>query len=139
MITTNKFGCIDITDDWVKWQQWLSSAKSFRYIPKSRGKAYTIRFEQGTKGKAAYWYAYRKETGKLAKCYAGINEGLTVDNLEALSSKLTEKLQSLVTEKLPAAPSALVTETPSVTNAEIEKLQIQIQELQRQLQIALGK
>lgn len=126
-LPTIKFGCIDITDDWKKWQQWLFSAKSFRYIPKSKGKAYTVRKEQGTKGKAAYWYAYRKEAGKLAKCYAGMNEGLTVENLEAISSKLTDKLQSIVTD------------TSSVTNSEVEKLQIQIQELHRELQIALGK
>lgn len=127
MITTNKFGCIDITDDWKKWQQWLDTAKSFRYIPKKSEKAFTVRKEQGSKGKASYWYGYRKQGGKLAKFYIGTEQDLTVSHLEEIARRLTEKLQTIVTEKVP------------VTNSEVEKLQREIEEWKRQLQIALGK
>ncbi|MCG6137629.1 MAG: hypothetical protein MET45_23840 [Nostoc sp. LLA-1] len=131
MITTNKFGCIDITDDWEKWQRWLNTAKSFRYLPKKDEKAFTARKEQGSKGKASYWYGYRKQGGKLAKCYIGTEQDLTVSHLEASACRLTEKLQTLVKEK--------VTQKVPVTNDEVEKLQREVEELHKQLQIALGK
>ncbi|MHC5720421.1 MAG: hypothetical protein ACYTX0_52445, partial [Nostoc sp.] len=59
--------------------------------------AYTVRKEKSTKGDAFYWYAYRKSGGKLAKCYVGLDHDLTVDNLEAIAQKLSDKLQRKVT------------------------------------------
>ncbi|MHC5825567.1 MAG: hypothetical protein ACYT04_59380, partial [Nostoc sp.] len=131
-------GTLDLCNDWERWLLWLGSAESFRYVPKSSEPAYTVRREKATKGDAFYWYAYRKSGGKLAKCYVGLDHDLTVDNLEAIAQKLTDKLQRKVTEKVPVTTS-LVTEKIPVTNESAKQLQIQIEELQRQLSVTLGK
>ncbi|MEH2421493.1 MAG: hypothetical protein V7K48_11385 [Nostoc sp.] len=137
IIETSK-GTLDLCNDWERWLSWLGNAESFRYVPKSTEPAYTVRKEKSTKGDAFYWYAYRKSSGKLAKCYVGLDHDLTVDNLEAIAQKLTDKLQRKVTEKIPVTTS-VVTDKMSVTNESAKQLQMQIEELQRQLSVTLGK
>ncbi|BBD63454.1 hypothetical protein NIES2109_63040 (plasmid) [Nostoc sp. HK-01] len=137
---------IELEADWDDWQDWLMNAESFRYCPMSSEPAYTMRKEQGTKGQGSYWYAYRKQSGNLAKCYVGLDEGLTIENLEAVAKQLTEKLKRKVTKSV-SVTNSLVTDRGAVTkDDEIEKLQKenkklhrQVKQLQRQLQIALGK
>ncbi|WP_156481541.1 hypothetical protein [Anabaena sp. 4-3] len=146
---------IRLVEDWESWQEWLERNNSFRYCPMWGEPAYTVRKEQGTKGKASYWYAYRKESGKLAKVYVGLSEALTVQNLEAIALQLTQKLQIKVTDKLPVTKTQVtdmatenqyvtkgkVTEREelSVTKDEVEKLQREIERLQNELQISVGK
>lgn len=137
IIETSK-GMLDLCNDWERWLSWLGNAESFRYVPKSSEPAYTVRKEKSTKGDAFYWYAYRKSSGKLAKCYVGLDHDLTVDNLEAIAQKLTLKLQRKVTEKVPVT-TEVVTDMPSVTKESVKQLQMQIEELQRQLSVTLGK
>jgi IS1 family transposase len=141
IIETSK-GTLDLCNDWERWLSWLKNAESFRYVPKSSEPAYTVRKEKSTKGDAFYWYAYRKSSGKLAKCYVGLDHDLTVDNLEAIAQKLTSKLQRKVTEKVTdniSVTNEVVTDILSVTNQSAKQLQIQIEELQRQLSVTLGK
>jgi hypothetical protein len=137
-IIETSFVTLDLCNDWERWLSWLGNAESFRYVPKSTEPAYTVRKEKSTKGDAFYWYAYRKSSGKLAKCYVGLDHDLTVDNLEAIAQKLTDKLQRKVTEKVPVT-TEVVTDTISVTNESAKQLQMQIEELQRQLSVTLGK
>lgn len=131
-------GTLDLCNDWERWLLWLGSAESFRYVPKSSEPAYTVRKEKATKGDAFYWYAYRKSGGKLAKCYVGLDHDLTVNNLEAIAQKLTDKLQRKVTDKVPIT-TEVVTDIVSVTKESAKQLQMQIEELQRQLSVTLGK
>jgi len=140
IIETSK-GTLDLCNDWERWLSWLGNAESFRYVPKSSEPAYTVRKEKSTKGDAFYWYAYRKSGGKLAKCYAGLDHDLTVNNLEAIAQKLTDKLQRKVTEKVTdtSVTTSVTTNNLPVTNQRIKQLQIQIEELQRQLSVTLGK
>lgn len=137
-IIETSFVTLDLCNDWERWLSWLGNAESFRYVPKSSEPAYTVRKEKSTKGDAFYWYAYRKSGGKLAKCYVGLDHDLTVDNLEAIAQKLTDKLQRKVTEEIPVT-TEVVTDIMSVTNESAKQLQMQIEELQRQLSVTLGK
>ena len=112
-----------------QWWQWLESMSSFRYIPANETTPFTVRNEKGNKGQQSYWYAYRKDSGKLKKRYIGRAGDLSVAKLEQVGLELgkTAKKKPKVTDK------------KYVTNQEIEKLQIQVEELQRQVEIERQK
>lgn len=113
------------SDDWFNW---LASATSFRYSPKSPNAPFTVRRE------GQYWYGYRKQLGKLHKRYLGKAEELTFDKLEQASGLLNtipEKREKVVKEK-PVTKGY-------VTQEQLQQLQAQVAELRSQLSAALGK
>jgi hypothetical protein len=54
---------------------------------------FTARRELRNGGKDAYWYAYRKEAGKLVKQYLGKTTELTVARLESVAENLKTRLR----------------------------------------------
>jgi LuxR family maltose regulon positive regulatory protein len=67
------------------WFAWLTSASTFYY--EGPGGAFTARHETRQRG-GAYWFAYRKEGGRLHNCYLGKAEALTVDKLAEAALRL---------------------------------------------------
>ena len=99
---------IDLNCEWDKWLQWLQETKSFRYVPESSHPGFTLRCEKDNKGYQSYWYAYRKESGKLRRCYVGKSQDLNPKKLEAIAVKLSSKPKGKRTK--------IVTEKDSLTN-----------------------
>ena len=74
------------------WWQWLdaSSTSSFRF--EEAGARFTARREQ--KGGGLYWYAYRKQQGRLHKTYLGRSEELTAERLARAAHTLDQTYQA---------------------------------------------
>ncbi len=66
------------------WYAWLSSTKKFTY--KDGNGKFAAQCE--TRRKKAYWYAYRRRSGKVVKAYLGKNEDLTAERLRQASLSL---------------------------------------------------
>ncbi len=105
-----------------QWFEWLESASSFRYVPKCGELPYTVRKET-TRGNA-YWYGYRKRSGKLHKRYIGKSKDLTESKLEEVASLLSTPSESRQKQ---------VTQKSFVTKAELSQLRLDVSELQRSL------
>ncbi len=109
-----------------EWLEWLHSNDSFRYCPSSPHSPFTVRKEKSSRGKADYWYGYRKVSGKLHKRYIGKTGDLSSKRLEEIAEELN----------IPATPRSKpqFTEQPDVTDTEeTTRLHIQVEELQNQL------
>ncbi|HEY3289543.1 MAG TPA: LuxR C-terminal-related transcriptional regulator [Anaerolineae bacterium] len=75
--------CIPVGSD--DWMGWLASNKAFCY--NDRNGHFTARCE--TRRGKPYWYAYRRQNGKLAKVYLGKSEELTPDRLKEANMVLS--------------------------------------------------
>lgn len=69
------------------WYEWLSKAKKFSF--KSPNGCFVAQCE--TRRNKTYWYAYRRQAGKLHKVYLGKTEELTPERLEQASLSLTRQ------------------------------------------------
>jgi LuxR family transcriptional regulator, maltose regulon positive regulatory protein len=74
------------------WIAWLDGISSFSFQSRSGGSC-TIRKETGKRG-GAYWYAYRRVQGHIAKRYLGRGEDLTPAALTAVADALNEGSQA---------------------------------------------
>jgi hypothetical protein len=120
----NSTNIIEINKQWHKWQKWLETAQSFRYVPNNNEPPYTARQEKGSKGQASYWYGYRKVGGVLRKCYIGRGEDLSLSKLDEIAYQLSNP-----------APQNKVTQRKSVTKPEsVEKLTAEVVSLRSELQ-----
>lgn len=71
--------------------KWLKTPenRSFRFVCGFAGEqSFTARKETSKKGKADYWYGYRKVDGKLHKRYIGKAEDITRSRLEEIANAL---------------------------------------------------
>jgi hypothetical protein len=132
----NSTNIIEINKQWEKWQRWLLTAQSFRYVPNNNEPPYTARKEKGTKGQASYWYGYRKQGGVLTKRYIGRCEDLSVTRLEEIATTLSNP-----TPKKQVTGKKSVTKTSDVEKlkTELAQLQNELQKKEEQLTQALGK
>lgn len=95
------------------WQRWLDDARTTTFRVVHRWGAFTARKEQ-RQGGGAYWYAYRKQGGRLRKGYLGRPEDLTLQRLDAVATYLAgepmatmqEPTQTDAAERPALAPSA---------------------------------
>ena len=69
------------------WYEWLSKAKNFSF--KSPNGCFVAQCE--TRRNKTYWYAYRRQAGKLHKVYLGKTEELTPERLEQASLSLAQQ------------------------------------------------
>jgi hypothetical protein len=120
----NSTNIIEINKQWHKWQKWLETAQSFRYVPNNHEPPYTARKEKGSKGQASYWYGYRKVGGVLRKCYIGRGEDVSLTKLDEIAYQLSNP-----------TPKKKVTQIKSVTKPEdVEKLTAEVVSLRSELQ-----
>jgi hypothetical protein len=120
----NSTNIIEINKQWHKWQKWLETAQSFRYVPNNHEPPYTARQEKGSKGQASYWYGYRKVGGVLRKCYIGRGEDLSLSKLDEIAYQLSNP-----------APQKKVTQRKSFSKPEdVEKLTAEVVSLRSELQ-----
>jgi hypothetical protein len=112
-----------------QWLEWLETQKSFRYCPMSNNSPFTARRE------GEYWYGYRKQQGKLHKRYIGKAGELTSVKLEETAGLLNVPTEPR-TKSVTATPS--VTDTSSVTRADVEKLWQALSQLSQEV-ASLGK
>lgn len=118
------------------WDKELHRIDSFRYVPKKNA-PFTARKEKSKRGEESYWYGYRKVSGKLHKRYIGKSSDLSIERLEEIAQQLN----------IPPEPRKenKVTDTVTYTNREkelhktIEELHIQLQDKERELEVARGK
>ncbi|MBN1313722.1 MAG: hypothetical protein JXB30_20125 [Anaerolineae bacterium] len=90
-----------------QWYDWLSANKKFTFQDES-GHFFA---QRETRRSNAYWYAYRRRAGKLAKVYLGKTDELTQERLEQASFTLAGQfLQTQLTNQS-AGTSTPSTET----------------------------
>ncbi len=70
-----------------QWYEWLAAAKKFSF--KSPNGCFVAQCE--VRRNKAYWYAYRRRSGKLLKAYLGKTCELTPERLLQISLSLTRK------------------------------------------------
>ncbi|WP_201360359.1 LuxR C-terminal-related transcriptional regulator [Dictyobacter formicarum] len=71
--------------DSVAWFRWLEDHRAFRFV--SRGGSFTARKEQ--RAGRWYWYAYRRQQGRLHNLYLGKTEELTANHLANSATMLS--------------------------------------------------
>jgi LuxR family maltose regulon positive regulatory protein len=69
------------------WYEWLSKAKKFSF----KGPSGCFVAQCETRRNKTYWYAYRRQAGKLHKVYLGKTEELTPERLEQASLTLARQ------------------------------------------------
>ncbi len=95
----------------VAWYAWLERHRSFRFeCPAS---PFTARKEQRPGG--WYWYAYRRQAGRLQTAYLGRSAELSVTRLEVIAAALAEGIdtrggQVLARAQVPALHAPLLQE-----------------------------
>jgi hypothetical protein len=79
------------------WQCWLDNMRTttFRFV--HRLGTFTARKEQRQRG-GSYWYAYRKQGGRLRKGYLGRAEELTLPRLEEVATRLASEPSAMIRE-----------------------------------------
>lgn len=112
-----------------QWLKWSETVQSFRYCPLSSDAPFTARREKD------YWYAYRKQQGKLHKRYIGKIEDLTINRLEEIASLLNTPTEP---RTKPANQSVTESVTHPATNDDIAQLWEALGQLRSSVQ-ALGK
>lgn len=80
----------EITPDGQAWFSIFENVSSLSF--KGKSGHFTARKEMRNGGKDAYWYAYRKEAGKLVKQHLGRTSELTVARLESVAESLKNRL-----------------------------------------------
>lgn len=98
------------TPDADTWARWLGAHGSFAFHGQ-RGRLNLLK--ERRKAGPGYWYAYRRQGGRVAKRYAGRSAELTFARLEALAQELESGDAPLVPQ--PAAQAQAATNT-SVAN-----------------------
>jgi LuxR family transcriptional regulator, maltose regulon positive regulatory protein len=78
--------CRPLPEDEEQWHAWLASCFSFSFQGQS-GRL-TLR-KESRRGEDHYWYAYRRQGGRLAKRYIGRTADVTLERLEAAARVLT--------------------------------------------------
>jgi LuxR family maltose regulon positive regulatory protein len=86
--------------DTATWANWLAEHRSFAF--QGRHGRLNLLKEQRKAG-AGYWYAYRRQGGRVAKRYAGRGSDLTWTSLEALALALGGPGQATGVPQLPAS------------------------------------
>lgn len=125
-----------------EFEQWLKTPenRSFRFV--AGNQSFTARKEFTKKGTGEYWSGYRKVSGKLHKRYIGKSQDVTLLRLKevaiALDTPAVPKAsaQPLVTQN--EYVTTLSSDT-SVLQAEVERLQTKICNLEVERNEALGK
>lgn len=84
------------------WFSWLDEVSSFAFH--GQNGSYTARKENRPRG-TAYWYAYRKTQGKLAKKYLGRTADLTMRRLEDVGWMLHADRAAQTPMPAPAPPT----------------------------------
>src|SRR5689334_2164677 len=86
------------------WWAWLAApgTTGFRFVTDAG--AFTARREPKPGG--WYWYAYRRQGGRLHKRYLGRAEALTLDRLQAAARLLAPESLAPAVPPLPAPPPA---------------------------------
>src|SRR5919204_1874952 len=81
------------------WTRWLDDHSSFAF--QGRNGRLNMLKEQRKAG-PGYWYAYRRQSGRVAKRYAGRGSELTWAHLEALALALGGRSETAVVPQPPA-------------------------------------
>jgi LuxR family maltose regulon positive regulatory protein len=77
---------LEITPDGPAWLDWLDGVASFSFQSRS-GDVCTVRKETVQRG-GAYWYAYRRAGGRMAKRYLGRTADVSLARLEEVAAAL---------------------------------------------------
>src|SRR6266568_801318 len=71
------------------WYKWLADEQNRSFSFRSHLGTCTVQCER--QGNGWYWYAYRKQEGKMRKAYLGKTKELTLERLNKTVARLAEK------------------------------------------------
>jgi non-specific serine/threonine protein kinase len=123
----NQVDSIQIGED--AWRQWLSAPETVSFHFEAEGSSFTARRE--LRRGHAYWYAYRRHGGRLAKVYLGRSDDIDRAQLAAAAAQLCGGASPVQTRRkarttllreievnyvsgLPAPPTRLIGRDPEV-------------------------
>src|SRR5712691_5634496 len=97
------------------WYTWLEHHRSFRFDHPTS--TFTARKEQRAGG--WYWYAYRRQAGRLRTAYLGRSAELSVTRLEVIAAELagltdTRDLQMPTRDRVPVAHASILSQPEDV-------------------------
>src|SRR6185503_17851960 len=84
-----------------RWTAWLGKHQEFVF----KGSVGHLTARREIRRGSAYWYAYRRRSGKLNKIYLGKSEALTLERLEQASARLAGET---VRPRLSPQPESMV-------------------------------
>src|SRR5262249_44752193 len=92
------------------WLAWLAAHRAFAFH--GRAGQLTLLKEARQRGRDGYWYAYRRQGGRMVKKYVGRSADLTMARLEATAQALTGQRPPLVDVPSAPLPTAVSTQAP---------------------------
>src|SRR5262245_46973389 len=92
------------------WLAWLATHRAFAF----HGQAgqLTLLKEARQRGRDGYWYAYRRQGGRMVKKYVGPSANLTIARLEATAHALAGEPPALMDALPPPLPTVVSTNAP---------------------------
>src|SRR5262245_33212866 len=96
--------------DHAAWLAWLAAHRAFAFH--GRAGQLTLLKEVRQRGRDGYWYAYRRQGGRMVKKYVGRSADLTMARLEAVAQVLTGEPPPRVNDPSAPLPAALSTDAP---------------------------
>ncbi len=93
---------LGIDPDGPAWFEWLDGVASFSFQSRS-GDACTVRKEMVQRG-GAYWYAYRRARGRMAKRYLGRTADVSLARLEEVAAALASLADDALLQETGAEP-----------------------------------
>src|SRR5262245_27746171 len=91
------------------WRAWLAEEEVTRFRFETGAASFTARRERVPGG--LYWYAYRRQQGKLRKAYLGRSDDVTLARLHAVCAQLAA--QPVPDAELPPAASSPISTQPT--------------------------
>ncbi len=82
------------------WWAWLADAGTTSFSFGAGAERFTARRERKAGGQ--YWYAYRRQAGRLRKAYLGKAEDLTLERLHAAAAALAGSTLASAGDQVPA-------------------------------------
>lgn len=92
------------------WSAWLAAHRAFAFHGQT-GQLSLLK-EARQRGRDGYWYAYRRQGGRMVKKYVGLSAELTMARLEVTAQALTSEPPSLVDVPTPPLPTTVSANAP---------------------------
>jgi len=89
---------VTVTVDTPSWYTWLETATAFTFVcEEGRFTAHKVR--AGNRRGGWYWRAYRRQHGRLSRCYLGVSANLTLLCLDETARRLAARAEGASTRK----------------------------------------
>src|SRR5260221_825235 len=89
---------VTVTVDTPSWYTWLETATAFTFVCEE-GTVTARKVRAGNRRGGWYWRAYRRQHGRLSRCYLGVSANLTLLCLHEAAGRLAARSEGTSTRK----------------------------------------